>query len=99
MEFPDPPQRFEHLRCPAAKAIADDVLFVNPILHIGAFDSASCPLQEKGSDAAVDSARHSNKDFFRIGHTAKLCGSKSPSRGALGLEIERRRTPCSASSH
>ena len=49
-------------------AAADDVVLVDPVLHVRPRDVASLLLQEQRRDGAVDSAGHGDEDLFSAGH-------------------------------
>jgi hypothetical protein len=52
--------------------VADDVVFVDPVFHIRAYDVVALLFEQKGGDGAVDSAREGNEDAF-AGHEYDPC--------------------------
>src|SRR5439155_9222658 len=63
------------------RAMADDVIFVDPILHVGAGDVAALLFEQQSGDGAVDSAGHGDENFFASGHETKV----RPTRVSCGL--------------
>ena len=62
------------------RTMADDVVLVDPVLHVGAHEVVALLLEQQGGDGAVHSARHGDEDFFAGGHQAA-----NSSRGEGGV--------------
>jgi len=52
------------------RAVADDVVLVDPVLHVGADNVVPLLLEQKGGDTAVDAAGQGDEEAFR-GHTER----------------------------
>ena len=46
------------------RAMPDDVVLVDPVLHVSAHDLAALLLEEEGGDTAVDAAGHGDEEAF-----------------------------------
>ncbi len=46
------------------RAVADDIVLVDPVLHVGTDDLEALGLEEQGGDTAVDAAGHRDEDAF-----------------------------------
>ena len=44
--------------------MSDDVVLVDPVLHVGPGDVVAFPFEQEGGDGAVHSARKRDEDFF-----------------------------------
>jgi hypothetical protein len=49
-------------------AFADDVVLIDPVLHVRADEVATLLFEHKGGDGAVDSAGHGDEDLFAVRH-------------------------------
>ena len=50
------------------RAVADHVVFVDPVFHVGAHEFVALLFEEQGCDGAVDAAGEGDEDFFAGGH-------------------------------
>src|SRR5690349_4887961 len=71
--------------------VAEDVVLVDPVLHVRAHDVMPLLLQQQGGDGAVDSAGHRDEDFFRHDETPTHAGPGPLVKPALMWARERSR--------
>jgi hypothetical protein len=48
--------------------VADDVVLVDPVFHVGADDVVALLFEQERGDGAVDAAGHGDEDLFTGGH-------------------------------